>query len=48
MRIFRVGQLDDTFRLCSEFFNGGVALVAKANMKMIQAVLVHAGVALVG
>ena len=47
MRLFMVGQLNAIFRLGSEVFNGGVALVAKANMKLILDVLMHAGVVLV-
>jgi hypothetical protein len=48
MRLFMVGLHGAVFRLPSEVFNDGVALVAKANVNLIQAVFMNTGVVLFG
>jgi hypothetical protein len=43
MRVLMARHLDAAFSLGSEFFNIGAALVAKANMKLMLAVLYTRG-----
>ncbi len=43
MWLFVARQFDAAFRLRGKFFDSGVALVAKTDMKLIQAVIMDTG-----
>jgi hypothetical protein len=47
MQLLVIRQLSAPFSPGSEFFEGGVALMTKANMKLIPATFMHTGVVLI-